>query len=191
MSRTVRIALVQQSYTPFERDANLAKAEAAIRQAASDGANLVCLPEMFLTGYPMFRGADGKLRTMPHVPSNSIRTTSHGANSRVASMGQLSHRMDPMLGVSGKSRPTAAWSSSPGSANWIAIDSTTQRSCSDPTGGTLVRTAKCIRLTGLRGSTCANRATRGTSGQCLSTVMTCELGSRYAVTASIRRHSAH
>ena len=68
MSRTVRIALVQQSYVPFDLDGNLAKAEAAVREAADGGADLVCLPEMFLTGYPMFRGADGNLRTMPHVP---------------------------------------------------------------------------------------------------------------------------
>ena len=52
MGTTIRLAMIQQAYTPFDRDANYAKAEAAVRLAAERGAQIVCTPEMFLTGYP-------------------------------------------------------------------------------------------------------------------------------------------
>ena len=44
--------MVQQAYAPFDRDGNCANAEEAVRKAAADGAQIICLPEMFLTGYP-------------------------------------------------------------------------------------------------------------------------------------------
>ena len=43
------IAAVQMKIAP-DREANLAKAEAAIAEAAKHGAQVVCLPELF-TGY--------------------------------------------------------------------------------------------------------------------------------------------
>ena len=52
MASTIRIAMIQRAFVPFEREANIAIAERAIRAAARDGAHLVALPEMFLTGYP-------------------------------------------------------------------------------------------------------------------------------------------
>ncbi len=52
MSNTVRVAVIQQSYPDFDRDGNMAKAEAAIRAAAEDGARIVSTVEMFLSGYP-------------------------------------------------------------------------------------------------------------------------------------------
>lgn len=52
MAFPLRIAMIQQSYAPFDREANFSRAEAGIREAAAAGAKLVCLPEMFLTGYP-------------------------------------------------------------------------------------------------------------------------------------------
>jgi predicted amidohydrolase len=52
MAASVRLAMIQQPYGDFERDANFAKAMNAIRDAAAQGADIVCTPEMFLTGYP-------------------------------------------------------------------------------------------------------------------------------------------
>lgn len=45
------IAMVQMSFAFLNREANMNKAEAAIREAAAHGAKLVCLPEAFDTGY--------------------------------------------------------------------------------------------------------------------------------------------
>jgi len=56
----IRLAMIQQAYVPFDRDANMAKAEPAIRDAAAQGAEIVCLPEMFLTGYPGPSATDGE-----------------------------------------------------------------------------------------------------------------------------------
>lgn len=49
-SRRLRVALVQMHMTPDASD-NEARAEAAIRAAAEEGARLVCLPELFRTPY--------------------------------------------------------------------------------------------------------------------------------------------
>ncbi|MBA4187475.1 MAG: acyltransferase [Planctomycetaceae bacterium] len=49
MTDTFTIAAVQMKIAP-DREANLAKAEAAIGEAAKKGAQIVCLPELF-TGY--------------------------------------------------------------------------------------------------------------------------------------------
>jgi N-carbamoylputrescine amidase len=48
--RRLRVALVQMHMTPDAAD-NEARAEAAIRAAAGEGAQLVCLPELFRTPY--------------------------------------------------------------------------------------------------------------------------------------------
>jgi N-carbamoylputrescine amidase len=47
----MKVALIQMRVTP-DPDANLARAVAAIRDAAARGAELVCLPELFRTLYP-------------------------------------------------------------------------------------------------------------------------------------------
>jgi len=48
-----RIALAQLEPHLFDKESNLAKAEEAIRQAASRGAGLVLFPELYLTGYSL------------------------------------------------------------------------------------------------------------------------------------------
>ncbi len=73
MSSTLRLAMIQQSYAAFDRDGNISKAEEAIRKAAADGAQIVCLPEMFLTGYPMYRGQDGKPRRVSNIPIDGFQ----------------------------------------------------------------------------------------------------------------------
>lgn len=45
------IALVQMIPSFLDREANLRKAEQNLRQAAAQGAKLVCLPESFNLGY--------------------------------------------------------------------------------------------------------------------------------------------
>lgn len=52
MSASVRLAMVQQAYGRFDVEGNCERAERAIREAASNGADIVCTAEMFLTGYP-------------------------------------------------------------------------------------------------------------------------------------------
>ena len=49
-ARRLRVALVQMHMTPDAAD-NEARADAAIRAAAAEGAQLVCLPELFRTPY--------------------------------------------------------------------------------------------------------------------------------------------
>ena len=48
----LRIALAQLNPTVGDIDGNLAKAEAAVRDAGARGADLVVFPELFATGYP-------------------------------------------------------------------------------------------------------------------------------------------
>ena len=50
MSKTTRVALIQMSCVP-STEANLAKAVARVREAAENGAKLVCLPELFRAQY--------------------------------------------------------------------------------------------------------------------------------------------
>lgn len=47
---SIRLGLVQMAMTP-DRDANLAAATAGVREAAAQGATVVCLPELFLSPY--------------------------------------------------------------------------------------------------------------------------------------------
>ncbi len=49
---TVRVAVVQSAPRLFDREATLNKASRLIREAASQGAQLVLLPEAFIPGYP-------------------------------------------------------------------------------------------------------------------------------------------
>ena len=50
MSKTTRVALIQMSCVP-STVANLAKAVARVREAAENGAKLICLPELFRAQY--------------------------------------------------------------------------------------------------------------------------------------------
>ena len=59
MADTFTIAAVQMKIAP-DREANLAKAEAAIADAAKQGAQVVCLPELF-TGYYFCQKEDAAL----------------------------------------------------------------------------------------------------------------------------------
>jgi N-carbamoylputrescine amidase len=49
----VTVAVAQLAATPFDREANLALTEAAVRSAVDSGASLVVLPELVSTGYVM------------------------------------------------------------------------------------------------------------------------------------------
>lgn len=46
-----KIALIQADFPLFKLDENLQKAESAVREAALNGASLICLPESFNQGY--------------------------------------------------------------------------------------------------------------------------------------------
>ena len=50
MSKTTRVALIQMSCVP-STEANLAKAVTRVREAAENGAKIVCLPELFRAQY--------------------------------------------------------------------------------------------------------------------------------------------
>ena len=50
MKRKYRVGLVQMSCSP-DPDANLDKAADRVREAAHEGANVVCLPELFRAQY--------------------------------------------------------------------------------------------------------------------------------------------
>ena len=55
--RTVRVAAVQATPVILDADASVAKAVRLIGQAAGDGAELVALPETFVSLYPSNRWA--------------------------------------------------------------------------------------------------------------------------------------
>ena len=52
LDRSVRVAVVQAAPVLFDRDASIAKACSLTREAASQGAQLVLLPEAFVPAYP-------------------------------------------------------------------------------------------------------------------------------------------
>src|SRR5436190_3905498 len=55
-NRTLRVAAIQMVAEPGESASNRARAEPLVERAASDGAALVVLPEMFAPGYLPSRG---------------------------------------------------------------------------------------------------------------------------------------
>ncbi len=48
----IKVAAIQMNAVKFDKEANFIKAATMIREAASMGADIVCLPECALTGYP-------------------------------------------------------------------------------------------------------------------------------------------
>lgn len=55
MTHPISIAAVQMQSVPGDKAANMSKARKYIRRAAGQGASIVCLPELFLTGYNLSR----------------------------------------------------------------------------------------------------------------------------------------
>jgi len=68
-----KVGLVQMSMSA-DPDANLAKAVTRIKEAARQGANLVCLPELFRTHYIGQRGEPALLGLAEAVPSPTTET---------------------------------------------------------------------------------------------------------------------
>jgi len=48
----IKVAAIQMNAVKFDKEANFKKAESMLREAASRGADIACLPECALTGYP-------------------------------------------------------------------------------------------------------------------------------------------
>jgi len=68
MSRSIRIALVQQQATEY-REANRRRGEEAVRRAAADGAQLVCFAELgFDLFYPQNHATEDTLRHAEPIP---------------------------------------------------------------------------------------------------------------------------
>lgn len=63
-----QLALAQLTPTLFDKQANLALAEQAIRRAASVGAAAILFPELFLTGYSL-GGRGLEVAELDHGPS--------------------------------------------------------------------------------------------------------------------------
>jgi len=68
MTHPVSLAAVQMQSTAGDKAANMARAEQNIRKAAGDGASIICLPELFLTGYNLSRDAFIKKSETPDGP---------------------------------------------------------------------------------------------------------------------------
>ena len=66
-STTVRIGLVQSACTA-DREANIARAIAGIAEAAKQGAQVVCLQELFAGEYPCQAEDHGKFAEAEVVP---------------------------------------------------------------------------------------------------------------------------
>ena len=95
MSDTFTIGLVQMRCSP-DREENLAKAEAAIAAAASRGAEIVCLPELF-TGYYFCQKEDIALFDLAEpIPGPSeARLAAAAKANRVVVIGSLFEKRMP------------------------------------------------------------------------------------------------
>ena len=65
LDRSVRVAVVQAAPVLFDRDASIAKACSLTRTAASQGAQLVLLPEAFVPAYPRLQLRHGGREPQP------------------------------------------------------------------------------------------------------------------------------
>src|SRR3712207_4518047 len=95
MPSTFTIALVQMRCSP-DKEPNLAKAEAAIRDAAKQGAQVVCLPELF-TGPYFCQKEDPSLFDLaePIPGPSSDRLAAAAKANGVAVVGSLFERRMP------------------------------------------------------------------------------------------------
>jgi N-carbamoylputrescine amidase len=95
MSDTFTIAAVQMKIEP-EREKNLAKAEAAIAEAAKQGAQVVCLPELF-TGYYFCQKEDAALFDLAEpIPGPSeARLAAAAKANKVVVVGSLFEKRMP------------------------------------------------------------------------------------------------
>ena len=75
MPKPTRIALIQMSCEP-STEANLAKAVARVREAAENGAKLVCLPELFRAQYFCQREDHALFDTAESIPGPSTAALS-------------------------------------------------------------------------------------------------------------------
>ena len=69
-NNSVNVALAQFNILEGEKKKNLSKALEHVARAAADGADIVLMPEMFLTGYP------------PEIPMAQLAETMHGESIR-------------------------------------------------------------------------------------------------------------
>ncbi|MBX3421456.1 MAG: carbon-nitrogen hydrolase [Pirellulaceae bacterium] len=77
-SRVVQLALVQMTCT-HDKQHNLDKAIECIAQAASDGANIICLQEVFNTQYPCQSEVHAQFELAEPVDGPTSRRLSHAA----------------------------------------------------------------------------------------------------------------
>jgi len=67
-----RVGLIQMACSPVPAE-NLAKAEQRIRQAASEGARIICLPELFLTHYFCQEEDSSQFRFAESIPGPTTK----------------------------------------------------------------------------------------------------------------------
>ncbi len=75
MNRTTKVALIQMS-CEVSTEANLAKAVARVREAAQNGAKLICLPELFRAQYFCQREEHALFDTAEAIPGPSTAALS-------------------------------------------------------------------------------------------------------------------
>jgi N-carbamoylputrescine amidase len=93
----VTVALVQMSCVPSQ-EANVAKAEARIAEAASAGANIVCLQELFAGQYPCQSEDHARFGDAEPIPGPiSERIAAAAARHKVAVVGSFFERRAPGL----------------------------------------------------------------------------------------------
>ncbi len=92
-----RIALVQMSCSP-DPDANLEKAASRVREAAREGANVICLPELFRAQYFCQREDTALFDVAESIPGPSTeRLTAIAREEKVAIVASLFERRAPGL----------------------------------------------------------------------------------------------
>src|SRR5262245_23664328 len=93
----VTVALVQMTCSPSQ-EANVAKAETRIAEAASAGANIVCLQELFAGQYPCQSEDHVRFGDAEPIPGPiSERIAAAAARHKVAVVGSFFERRAPGL----------------------------------------------------------------------------------------------